>query len=125
MELGNLIFGNSRGEFPVERGDWQKCFCKFIEDIGLDSYGYVPAWASDSLKKHQTARGGFENDVFIINPYYWGDDDTEKVKPNFIFKKTGYTLDWYKYPLRDSYANQDISFAEFKEMLEECKKSIK
>ena len=124
MELGNLIFGNSRGEFPVERGDWQKVFCEFLEDMGFDSYGYVPMWASNELKKFQTARGGFENDVFIINPYYWGEDDSEKVKPNFIFKKTGYTLDWYKYPLRDSYANQDISFAEFKEMIEECKKSV-
>lgn len=124
MEIGNLIFGNSRGEFPIERGDWQEIFCKFMEDIGLDSYGYVPVWASDSLKKYQTARGGFENDVFIINPYYWGEDETEMAKSNFIFKKTGYELQWYKYPLRDSYANQDISFAEFKEMIEKCKKSI-
>ena len=124
MEIGNLIFGNSRGTFPVERGKWQELFMKFLEDSGFDTYGYVPQWASGELKKFQNARGGFENDVFIINPYYWGDDENEMTKPNFIFKEIGYELQWYKYPLRDSYANQDISFAEFEEMIEKCKKSI-
>lgn len=124
MELGNMIFGNSRGEFPIPRGNWQKVFCKFLEDIGLDSYGYVPQWASDELKKYQKTNGGFENDVFIINPYYWGEDEEIKQLPNFVFKETGYTIDWYKYPLRDSYANQDISFENFKEVIQKCKNSI-
>ena len=124
MELGNLIFGNSRGEFPIPRGKWQDAFCKFLDSIGLDSYGYVPKWASDTLKKYQKENGGFENDIFIINPYYWGEDEDIKVLPNFVFKETGYTIDWYKYPLRDAYANQDISFEDFKNMIQKCKNSI-
>lgn len=124
MEIGNMIWGNSRGEFPVSRGKWQDAFTKFLENIGLDSYGYVPRWSSDELKKYQNARGGLENDVFIINPYYWGDDEDEMTKPNFIFKETGYELQWYKYPLRDSYANAEVDFDTFVDMLNTCLNSV-
>jgi len=62
MELGNMIFGNSRGNYPVDRG-LQDEFCRLLEGIGFDSYGchdFTEEWA-------------FENDVFRIQPYYWGD----------------------------------------------------
>lgn len=125
MELGNMIWGNSRGEFPVSRGKWQTAFIKFLENIGLDSYGYVPLWSSDELKKYQTSNGGFENNIFIINPYYWGEDENEAIKPNFIFKSTGYELKWYKYPLRDAYANAEVDFDTFVNMLNTCLNSVK
>lgn len=70
MELGNLMFGNSRGEYPVEREGWQEVFHEFLEEIGLDGYGYIESKSID--KKYETDRGGFENDVFLVNPYYWG-----------------------------------------------------
>lgn len=124
MEIGNMIFGNSRGTFAVERGKWQDAFMEFLDSLGFDSYGYVAPYSPDVLKSYQTVCGGFENNVFIIKPYYWGDDDKEKVLPNFVFKPTDYELQWYKYPLRDSYANQDISFAEFEEILRRCKNSL-
>lgn len=60
-ELGNLIFGNSRGEFPVDRG-MQDEWCSLMEECGFDGYGHHdgPEWV-------------FENDVFRVQPYYWGD----------------------------------------------------
>lgn len=121
MELGNLFFGNSRGKYPMERGIWQSTFAEFLEEIGLDSYGYVE---NKKLQLYKTSRGGFENEVFIVNPYYWGDDEETMEEHNFIYKPTDYTIDWYKYPLRDSYANKKLTFKEFEDILEECKKSI-
>ena len=122
MELGNLIFGNSRGSYPLKRGVWQNTFHEFLDEIGLNVFGYIE---DDKLKEYKTDRGGFENDVFLINPYYWQDDDDIAEEPNFVYKPTGYEISWYKYPLRDSYANKKIKFKEFKNILEECKKSIK
>lgn len=124
MELGNLLFGNSRGTYAVERDNWEAAFNKFLEDAGFDSYGFVPQWANATLKTHKTEFGGYENEVFRIQPYYWGENPEIACLPNFVFKKTGYSLQWYKYPLRDAYANQDISYEEFVEMLNTCLKSI-
>jgi hypothetical protein len=190
MELGNALFGNSRGKYPLERGKWQNTFCSIFKDTRLDPYKE------------------FENDTFSFFPYYWGDcecgtddiidnfsaaskcssdcfstniqvyqdslkeqgldytkinkllrafckeheqnfegcmvhctcgavgrinqfseehphaDTCRLIKPNFVFKPTGYEIEWYKYPLRDSYANQQISFDEFEEMIKICIESI-
>lgn len=119
LELGNLFFGNSRGIFSVPR-EWQVKMLKCMEEMKFDSEGFYEGILKDNL----TPRGGFENDVFVLNPYYWGEDESIAAEPNFIYKPTQYKLDWYKYPLRDSYANQDISFSKFAEILNKCRKSI-
>lgn len=127
MELGNLLFGNLRGTFEVPRGInegdfvWQETFIGFMNEIGLDGYGYIE---NGELEKYETDRGGFENDTFIINPYYWGEDENIKEEPNFVFKPTGLTISWYKYPLRDSYSNKEITFEELKDILKRCKESV-
>lgn len=128
MELGNLIFGNSRGKFEVPRGisedDFiiQEMFIEFMYEIGLDGYGYIE---NDKLKEYKTERGGFENNIFVINPYYWGEDESITEEPNFIFKPTGLEIDWYKYPLRDSYSNKEFNLKEFKDVMKKCKESVK
>ncbi|QPQ55552.1 hypothetical protein IC614_02825 [Allosphingosinicella flava] len=61
MELGNIIFGNSRGNHPVDRG-LQDEFYSYMEEMGFDSYGNNPS-----------AEWAFENEIFRIQPYYWGD----------------------------------------------------
>ena len=123
MELGNLLFGNSRGNYPVPRGfssetyEWQHRFYDFLDHIGCDNYGFL---LSDQDNKHQNHRGGITTEVFEINPYYWGDDDVECLKSNFIYFPTGYKLMWYKYPLRDAYSNQRLDFEQFDEILKKC-----
>lgn len=62
MELGNMIFGNRRGQHAVNR-DLQDEFCEALEGMGFDGYGNHKAnqeWV-------------FENDTFRMQPYYWGD----------------------------------------------------
>lgn len=61
IEIGNLVFGNSRGEYVVPRGVWQDVFCNFLERNDFSDYGFYNKGDEDY----------FENDTFIIRPYYW------------------------------------------------------
>lgn len=185
MELGNLAFGNSRGNFPISReAGYEGLIHLLFEHMGISGYGE-----------------DFDNEVFTIRPYYWGDcvcgyedkswkwseankhregcyqDDLKKIErptdkqykalcekhgiayddgrgcavhctcdyrdrwgkfceenghakdcliilPNFHHKKSGLTIDWYKYPLRDSYSNQKMNLKEFNKIIQECIASL-
>jgi len=215
MELGNLLFGNSRGTYPIERGEgWEKAFDKLCRAIDPKTGGYGE---------------NYENDTFSMMTYYWGGDCTcgfdyhddghkklrnlkhtkecyqskykdlkekickkykvenayqlrdkeakaydlevaklctsmgltypngygvhctcdfdvraekildqyEKdfgareclptcmlVKPNFLYKPTGFGISWYKYYMRDAYSNQKISLKEFQSIIKACIKSL-
>jgi len=52
-------------------------------------------------------------------------DDCMLTKHNFLYKPTGFYLDWYKYPLRGSYMNMDLNIEQFKEIISICIKSLK
>ena len=117
MELGNAIFGNSRGEFEVPRKEFEDIFIPFMEEIGVGLRGYD--------KDPDATYATFDNEVFTIRPYYWGDEEEIMSLPNFVYKPTNFQIQWYKYPLRDSYMNQNISIEEFKEVIDICRKSIK
>lgn len=60
MELGNAIFGNSRGEFPIERScGWEDVFFELLTAMNPESpNGYGE---------------NFDNEIFSMMPYYWGD----------------------------------------------------
>lgn len=235
MEIGNALFGISRGEFPIEREEgFEEELFRLFDVIAPDS--------SDSWREYGM---DFENGVFSVFPYYWGDctcgfdekdsqwseenahephcyqsalkqaldewlkenpepeaemfntsfeevetgitlftavsarspsadmwrewhDAKQKIeekiyhrlctefdvdrdygcavhctcdfkerrkqfheenhhsencpiiKPNFLYKPTGFAIKWYKYPLRDSYMNQNISLDEFKSIISKC-----
>ena len=127
MEMGNLIFGHSRGRYPVPRGfekgtwEWQDRFGKFFNKFGLEYHGIC--CVKPSMPGFwENNRGGLMTPIFEIWPYWWGDesDEVECGRANFIYHPTGYELRWYKYPLRDSYANQDLTYEEFDRMLSDC-----
>lgn len=88
----------------------QKCSC---DDDGI---------CSDEL--HKNILNGYENDVFVIIPYYWGDDEDIIILPNFIYKPTGFALRWYKRPFRSTYMSQNLTSEELKQMWTDCAKSI-
>ena len=59
MELGNICFGNSRGSFPVPRGsNWEFHLDRLMFAIN----GEPSSYGTD-----------FENDTFVMMPYWWGD----------------------------------------------------
>lgn len=43
---------------------------------------------------------------------------------NFIYKPLNYEIRWYKYPLRDSYQNQELTLEQFKEIIDICIASV-
>lgn len=111
--------------FEVNR-DWNNEFCDFLRDCGFDSYGCIKDTSLKiTIKKGKTDElEGFENDVFSVFPYYWGDDFELSDIPNFTYKPTGLQISWYKYPFRSSYMNQNISFSELEEILVHCSESL-
>lgn len=117
-ELGNILFGNSRGEYSVNR--------ELIEPIFWDCFGrYFDAYMYfKGDDEHITDRGGYENDVFKVNPYYWGDEDKIADEPNFVYKPENIEIFWYKYPFRDSYSNINITAAKASEIFSKCQNSI-
>ncbi len=118
MELGNMMFGNSRGTYVVvPREDYQDAFCEFLYANGWDGH----AIRTDDLVPDPYE---FENDTFVVRAYYWGEDEAIAELPNFVYKPTGLEISWYKYPMRDAYSNQDVSLEEFKDILDACARSM-
>lgn len=123
MELGNLLMGNSRGKYKVDR-NLQDEFAKLLHT--LDPHGYHGVY--------------FDNEVFNMFPYYWGDctcgadddltgetnhkEDCLLVKDNFVYKPLGIKIQWYKYPLRDAYSNIRITKKIMQDMVRNCLKSL-
>ena len=54
---------------------------------------------------------------------HYHDKNCPIVKPNFLYKPTGFAIKWYKYPLRDSYMSQNITLDEFKKIIAKCVES--
>lgn len=129
IELGNLVFGISRGEWPIPR---------------VPSYE-MPVWnlidqLNDNHDKGSTHlyNTEFSNEVFYMRNYYWGDctcgieydeegdeigehkENCLLIMPNFHHFKSGLKVMWYKYPLRDSYANREVSTEEWTNIMNEC-----
>ena len=46
------------------------------------------------------------------------------VKPNFHYKPTDFQIQWYKYPFRDSYTNQEITLEEFSGIIDACIEAV-
>ena len=218
IEIGNLLFGHSRGNFVIDRKEFGDIFLNFLESAGFDFYGFPCRKLEDFVKvedgkarkfkpchispeelrikgKHVkseemwldyyeldgntyciSGHGGkefekawyewfdsfpeddanldshyekepseedypmeftvhlvedyiehnhyFDNGSFLIRPYYWGESEEIKDKPNFVFHETGLEISWYKYPLRDSYCNYEIDSEELKNILNKCLKSL-
>lgn len=111
----------NKRKFQVDRS-LQNIFCHLVLVGDMDGYGYC----TDENKKHRNIRGGYENETFAINPFWWGEDDNLKEvnKPNFLYKPTGLEIEWYKYPLRSAYMNQNLSRDELILVFAKCYESI-
>lgn len=133
MELGNMLSGCSQGEFGIPR------FCGFEEQferlilalslaLNPSRNGYNFVFQGDS---------SFENEVFTVRSYYWGDcacghDDVDEecedgcklMLPNFLYKPTGYSIKWYKYPFRAAYQSQNLRLDGFSRIIDDCLKSL-
>lgn len=111
MEIGNLLWGHSRGRYPVDRDKFQYRFVELLKQIGYDNHGV-------ELEEGEEGYTGKINSNFIVRPYCWDDDSPDCLLPNFECPKLKFTLSWYKYALRDSYSNKELT-EELMQKLEE------
>lgn len=119
MELGNFIFGHSRGEFPIpDRMEYSGYLKPLFE--ALNPFGNYYNYGMD-----------FENDVFEMHPYCWCDSEkcaqcgSTGEEANLLFKPTGFKLNWYKYAMRDAYTNQEVNPQMFQDIVAQCIESLK
>lgn len=115
MELGNMIFGHSHGELPLDDRYGFSAVFEMLTEALDDEIGYG---------KH------YENAVFYMHPYCWcGGDACPQCGTgeqfNFFHKPSGLGIRWYKYPFRDSYMTHDTTKHEFASIVLECVLSIK
>lgn len=84
----------------------------------------------------------FENDVFEMNSFWWGDCNCEEIhpqedpfyishdptcqggKPNFKHKKTGFSVEWYKYIGRSMEWDKSITKSDWRKIYNECMDSL-
>ena len=115
MELGNICFGHSRGEFPIPRQEgWEEPFFELLDKMSGDDDGYAVH---------------FDNATFYMHPYCWCDkEDCPQCgtgeQYNFYMKGPDVGVRWYKYPLRDSYCNKDISLSDWERLITFAKQSL-
>lgn len=111
IELGNLMFGHSRGEYKFPDRELAGCdeWVALCAVLGVDSYGHAK---KDSPCRNE--RGGYDNGTICVNPYYWGDDEEEAAKPNYLDRSIGLEIRWYKYPFRDAYLNWNANADDLK-----------
>ena len=66
--------------------------------------------------------GGFEDEVICIRPFDWGydEDPVRASRPNFLFKPSGFNMEWYKYPWRSPEMSENLSLGEIRRIWRLC-----
>ena len=108
MELGNMLFGNSRGDYAVNRS-LEPLFLDALRRAGFDERGFRRGWESDRPAPTPYNADATATHHFVIQPYVDDDLENAALVPNFLDRTTGLKLRWYKKPLRDSYANYQLT----------------
>jgi hypothetical protein len=113
------------GLVEVPRG-WSDIFSVLLDDFDLDYHGFPNKPSPSNVT---------ETDKFIINPYYDSDCDCSSenanmacehdencsiVRPNFLYKPTGFKLYWYKYPMRSSEMVPGLTAKQFMAIIMDC-----
>jgi hypothetical protein len=116
-ELGQMVYGNPPSEVDfnmLERSTLMESMVLVLANkaTGDEKYAIHPETRT------------FENDTFVLNPYYWGDNDATSALPNFLHKASGFELRWYKYIGRGMSVNRRVTLAEFQAIFDECMASL-
>jgi hypothetical protein len=128
----NPITDREYGAVEVPRG-WSEIFAPLLEKFNLDYHGF-PDRPTNNVYVTET-------DKFRIIPGYdWEctcgaededpsgelacdhDENCDLLKPNFLYKPTGFKLYWYKYPMRGSEMVPGITTEEFMRIILDCMK---
>ena len=119
---GDLANTRKYVEHPIDRcAQCEDIFLAWLQSHGFDDYGN---WLDTRLLPYIDETGRFENAVFALFPYYWGDDEALQSVPNFVYKPDDICICWYKYPLREAYANRPLTEQKLADILDVCGKSL-
>ena len=139
IELGNLLYGNSRGRyvFPDRALADSRSWTGLLDSVHADAGGCLLRAGRESSRYGNSivrdAYGGFAfrmpdgTILFEIFPYYWGEDEKLRTRHNFVYKpgtEDEFAIDWYKYPFRDAYMSKPASKTMLKRMFEECTQAV-
>lgn len=92
-------------------------------ELGLRYLGLLIAnKTKDGCSPAENNGAVFENEVFSMRAYYWGDEDNISQLPNFKYKK--FEVTWYKYIGRGSAQNRKVSVEEFNSVFLDCIRSL-
>ncbi len=83
-------------------------------DVNQELWMYI-------MEEDYNGEKAFENDVFQIKPYSWGDEPNDY---HFYHKPSGIKIAWYKYPLRGAMVNQHITSEQLRAILYDCMNSV-
>jgi len=103
-ELGQICFGNPTGSYGTK--EWQDALIESIlEKVGIIYWNRYqqrwPRWYDPNIKG------------MTFRPYYWGDKEEEKGKPNLVFDFSPQEVRWYKHPGRGQTISLQMSNDEF------------
>ena len=125
MEIGNALFGHSRGRYEIDgTSRAADLLSDTLTELGVTGRGRVDDDNQEIIEPligvvlKETDRG-----VDVLNPqsgrllmrlraYWWGDDeDTVQAEaPNLEMPAVDVTVRWYKYWCRDAYANRPFTY---------------
>ena len=114
---------------------------RLLDLCNCDSYGICAFNKNSEKGKFVNERCGFSCELFEINPYCWEDctcgvtdlyseveehsGDCPFVHHNFIYRPTGFYIDWYKYSFRSSDMNQNLTIREIEDIFDKCSNYLK
>ena len=118
------------GHHAVPR-DWREdVFGAMLKAVGCSIYGYpeensplVSAevhYAEDDETRHFV----IDTPLLTLRPYYWGDCRAIRRLPNFVYKPWSLEISWYKWPMRDAYANISLSDSDWRLMCETVERAV-
>ena len=111
-ELGQAIFGNPWSGIDLDRMPHSYAVEQMISLLAYFATGEA------------SYAGDISNDVFEMRSYYWGDDEVECAKPNFLHRASGLEVRWYKYIGRGMTVNRRVCPKCFLPIFAECMNSI-
>lgn len=104
----------SENRYTIDRERLEDVFIEGLENAGFDARGNRYGRWSDTISSDTTT-----TTRFTVRPY---SDFTENHKPNLTDTFTGLNIWWYKYALRDAYANRPLSKNDIKDLMAELAK---
>jgi hypothetical protein len=115
MELGQMLLSNT----PTQSydADWATAGLEMIAEVIAESRGNMhDRYGWSNLLTSNAGQEEYVNEVFEMRSYCWCDsgwdeDDTSPhakgCPPNFVYKKNGLVITWYKHAGRGITANME------------------